>query len=150
MLLTSIRESILEFSMLETGFGMLVDMRSKTIVAAPDYVYNPEGSTPQTICQLMPEVCETKYAGNAICEASSDVSTQAILQLLAVARSSLTVCLWLQGFSTLMYQGADDTEEKELVWKGGCIYTEDGYTLTHAVLVMVPKEEIRRPVRGAT
>ena len=70
----------------------------------------------------MPEICEAKFAGNSICEASSD------------------------GFNTLMYQ------EKELVWKGkststphhnsipkdnserllalsaGCVYTQDKYS----------------------
>ena len=67
MLLSAIRESIIDFQMLETGFAMLVDVRDKTIVAAPESIYHPCGETqaigddgcvaPKDICQLMPGVC---------------------------------------------------------------------------------------------
>ena len=67
MLLSAIRESIIDFQMLETGFAMLVDVRDKTIVAAPKRVYHPCGETQalgedgcertKDICELMPGVC---------------------------------------------------------------------------------------------
>ena len=67
MLLSAIRESIIDFQMLETGFAMLVDVRDKKIVAAPESIYHPCGETqaigddgcvaPKDICQLMPGVC---------------------------------------------------------------------------------------------
>lgn len=160
VLLTSVRDSILAFKMLDTGFAMLVDARSSSlaIVAAPVSVYNPcpentlaAGQTTgfdrdgnictqtKTICELMPTLCA---GAGAPFSGSGSTNTCASL-------------------NPKGNEGDDDKEFAivehniggnvvELVWQGGCVETEERGVLTHAVLVMVPKTEIRAPVSGVT
>lgn len=122
MLLSTIRESVLDFQMLDTGFAMLVDARHGTIVAAPERIYNPgPNDATQKICELMPAVCQTgplASGGECYDEApSEDIA-----------------------FDEFEHDGTT------YVFKGGCVEAEQAGTLTHVVLVLVPKSEIRQPI----
>ncbi len=123
MLLSTIRESILDWQMLQTGFAMLVDARHKTIVAAPAHIYNPGPNDPtKDICELMPAVCSSltiSTCGGGSTSSDDDEDTS---------------------FSEFEHDGTT------FVFKSGCVQAEQPGVLTHAVLLMVQKEEIRGPI----
>ena len=111
-LIVIIRDSILDWTMLDTGFAVLVDARSRAIVAAPEHIYNPGPNDPtQTICEIMPKVCQVGVLANDGC-VDADRNTDAV-------------------FDEFEYNA------QTYVFKGGCVEAEQPGDLTHAVLLMV-------------
>lgn len=121
LLLGEIQSSIISFDILQgAGFAMLVTSRDGTIVAAPTRIHTQDPSSTATvsICSVIPSLC-----------AAGGVWT-------------LSTCAAIKG------NGVQEFEHggKTYVWHGGCVEAARAGLLTHAIIVAVPREDIRAPV----